>query len=167
MKRLSLETFKFCIRSPHTVDLKRTSRPVPVVREFSNIWLSGFRFFSFLDSRHFKVSKMQISPKYITPFWSDFQKRFSLYSYTNFCKQNKPCLIWYKKKHVNVLQFNIHKYINWNTTTTHTELSGLKSILVWWQIIQMLKQEILQYLRVHSEFNWIGLHYLLVNYSNY
>ena len=45
--------------------LNRTSRPVPVVQEFSNVRILDFRFFSFPDSRHLTLLKFKKSPRFV------------------------------------------------------------------------------------------------------
>ena len=44
------------------VGLNRTSRPVPVVEEFSNVWIPDFRFF---PSRTFNTFKVQESLRFL------------------------------------------------------------------------------------------------------
>merc|ERR1739838_612847 len=48
-----------------SVGLNRTSRPVPVVREISNVRIPDFRFFSFPDSGLIRVLKLEKSLRFI------------------------------------------------------------------------------------------------------
>ena len=59
-------------KSRYEVGLNRTSRPVPVVREFSNVPIPDFRFFSFPDSGHLSLLKFKKSPRFSFSFsrWS-------------------------------------------------------------------------------------------------
>ena len=54
-----------------SIGLNRTSRPVPVVREFSNVRIPDFRFFSLPDSGLIRVLEMEKSLWFdFLPFWN-------------------------------------------------------------------------------------------------
>jgi hypothetical protein len=58
---LVLSTFRQCRSAIPQIGLNRTSHPAPVVREFSNVRIPDFRFFSFPDSERLKLLKFLFS----------------------------------------------------------------------------------------------------------
>ena len=71
--------------------LNRTSRPVPVVREFSNVRIPDLPVFSFPDSGHLTLLKFKKSPRFLFSTW--------LFS----CWRKRNC-----RSHVVVMNMQLH-----------------------------------------------------------